>query len=1152
MKRAARSIQPSQLRRHIFQNPSGGSFQQRFVSGRNIRHGRTLTNETFGIDGKRNLSSVGEGRQKRRGGQGKRQRQRQRQRTHNSTTTPHIVDTSVFATIHEAQDSMQDLLDRLVAIDSNDDSSRITPTTVQNLAWNNAHTENLNANQNIDYNSWKERISIFREAGEFFDSLVRTVDERLLSPSRKHGKDLSQLAECLLYICSQQQPCHPSSSISAETGHKIDQESLSLDTDEIIGAIEAVLKALEVDWNLDVSHRHYEQAIAAACSCREWAVASDLFEKQIDPNAGGSPVQLSIENPLGLYSMAQQYQQENRIAVSEDGDKTVEEDSDSMVAEQIMDAVQRLVMVSPQDQSTYVLAAGNALGHSGCWKELNEYRKSSFLAPQYGVPLIAAVLRACILCEEYDVALEILVDENILSPSLLPFTKRKEPQSDENDPFSANGSVSNLEEEWQWGGARDRMDPLIRDMAMQVIGGASAMLSSHANSHDQNLDWKIHDYCDSRLALEFFRQSLEERLTISQDALLGVVEACERDKDWNGALSVLRIILEEEDKNRDSKLTPWIVESERLSIFERDQVEENSFVSKNVLPNLGPLVASVMRNCNSSSNFGLSLFALKLYEDSLLRAINKESSNDSVLPPEEGISGMLDKMGIKRSMQEYEEVLVASMVALSGLRCHKNAMRLYEITTRDSVGTHDSAALFVYQYASLNQKRHGTPILGNPWLSAHEHIDQLTKANLLVPKIVQGNSAKIGDDSKMGAGLQDHQREGIEEILARAMNTCTNAHQPQLSLYLLRWMEESVYSETRDTKSFWSQINRNTISAIDVDNVRYEDSVTAETILALRWTKNLTIANDMFEGVLEKHAEDGLIRWRKTIVAGLTAMVASGRGNDAVKVFEVLDGNARSTASYTAIGRHLSKVKDWKELIGLYTDATAKGYSSEELSLLAMLAVTSTKVDNRLRVLRGIVDECANNVGLDSKQWTTTKYWQLKRTLGFYHTRLLMWWNDEERAPLDEVNLAIKEFHKETANGMRPKNDVVRAIFAGAQHHNGLGLEFQNGYEKVPRSADQWAELLGKVLQTIQESPVRYDPNFVDSVVYAYKSLGKDGECLDYVSGVLEVERTRIRRSTLENILKAAKAQQAFGLCQDIEMLLSPGRSMKSNHNNDS
>jgi hypothetical protein len=410
---------------------------------------------------------------------------------------------------------------------------------------------------------------------------------------------------------------------------------------------------------------------------------------------------------------------------------------------------------------------------------------------------------------------------------------------------------------------------------------------------------------------------------------------------------------------------------------------------------------------------------------------------------------------------------------------------------------------------------------------------------VFVRKILQGKTAGSIDTTDGSAGLQHRHREGIEEILARAMNSCTNAHQPELSLYLLEWIEDSVFSD-RESQALFAHEHESSVDPSDTA-VRYGDSVTAETILALRWTKDLTGAIKMFEGILEKHAEDDLVRWRKTIVAGLTAMVASGRGNDAVKVFEVLDGDARSTACYTTIGRHLSKVKDWKELINLYRDATAEGYSSEELSLLAMLAVTSTRVDNRLRILRAIVDDCAMNVGLDSKRWTMAKYWQLKRVLGFYHARLLMWWNDEQRAPLDEVNLAIKEFYNEKTNGMRPKNDVVRAIFTGASMHDSLGLELEGGYEKVPRCEDHWVELLEEVLATVEDSSVRYDPNFVDSVVRAYKSLGQNRKCVDYISDVLEVDGTRIRKKTLEDVLEAAKMEQAFHVCNDIEMLLSRG-----------
>jgi len=1038
----------------------------------------------------------------------------------------------VFGTIQEAQESMQDLLDKLTEIDDS-----FPFITVQSIA-----SDNSNAYL-VDAKGSRRRAQIFQKAGEVFDALVRSVENGVLSPSRKHGKELSQLAECLLFVCAQQTPYVVNDKDDETINNKKEHyNDLLLESDEVSGAIREVLRVLEVDWNLDVQHRHYEQAIAGACIWKDWNLASELFEKQIDPNAGGSPVVLSIENPLPLYAMAQQYLQEFQQQ-QQDRDANNDSLQPCMVAEHVMDAVQRLVMVSPQDQNTYVLAAGNALGYAGRWREFNDYRKSTMLSQQYGASLTAAVLRACLVNGDYDKALSTLVEEGILS---LP-----EASEDEESENVNESRKTRLEEEWQWGGVRDRMDPLIRDLTMQVLGGVSTLVTSNEATGSNQLSedqQETYDFCNSRLAMELYRQSREENVTISPEALVGVVEACERDKNWRGAFSVLRTVLEEEesilyDNNIDDKgnhQAPWIVPSERLSIFERDNIgvasassdETNSMA---VVPDLGPLLASVMRNCNSTSNFGLALFGLQLFRSHLNRLdIDSSSSssnnnhsdgNSAASSPEDKIIEMLSQLNFTGSPEDYDEILIASMVALSGLRCNKHAMRLYEKTSEMNppppkegiYNDNSTAASLVYRYASLNQKCTGTLVLGNPWLSAHTHINQLIQTKELVQNILRGRSINY-------SSLAERQREGTEEILSRAMDSCTKSHQPELSLYLLEWMEDSVFK------------TNNAASAGD-----YSDSLTAETIMALRWTKNLNAAYEKFEGILEKHSEDDLVRWRKTIVAGLATMVVSGRGNDAVKFFGLLNVDTRSTACYTTIGRHMSKMKDWKKLINLYRDATDEGYASEELSLLAMQAVTSTKVDNRLRILRAIVDDCASNVGVDSKRWTMTKYWQLKRMLGFYHARLLMWWNDEQRAPLDEVNYAIKEFYNEKANGMRPKNDVVRAIVASASKLDSLGLDRESGYETVPRSAERWSNLLDEVLEAVKESRVRYDPNFVDSVVMAYNSLGNSNACVEYILDVMEVDRTRLRKSTLLNAKKAAEEEEAYGLLHDIEMMLSQG-----------
>jgi hypothetical protein len=462
---------------------------------------------------------------------------------------------------------------------------------------------------------------------------------------------------------------------------------------------------------------------------------------------------------------------------------------------------------------------------------------------------------------------------------------------------------------------------------------------------------------------------------------------------------------------------------------------------------------------------------------------------------------------------DSDEVLTASMVALCGLRCYKQAIDLFD----SQPITSNSSATMVYKYAMSSHARLGTLTLGNPWVGAYRHIEKLTST----VKMVQEKTV-----------LDKEEIEALQQMLARTMNSCTNAHQPSLSLLLLEWVQNAVFPVTFNTQ----QSNQ----------FPFNDWVTAEIINARRWSQDLSGAVEMFERCIvdrtvDKDADQELRRQRMTVTAGLSALIASGRGKDAIRIFHALDDTVLTTDCYTIIARHFAKEKEWKELIELYRDATVQGYSCEDLSLMAMHAVTSTKVDNRLRILRAIVDECAASGGVDPQSWTTSRYWHIKRELGFHHARLLMWWNDPDIAPLDELHLAIKQFYTELSNELRPKNDVVRAIVAGTKLLNSMDLASVTGYEKVPRGIEQWKNLLGEVLDAIRDSPIRYDPNFVDHVVMGYKLLGCNRECVDYVTEVLNVDGTRIRKSTLVEALQAAKLEHAMDLSNDIQMLLSRG-----------
>ena len=835
------------------------------------------------------------------------------------------------------------------------------------------------------------------------------------------------------------------------------------------------------------------------------------------------------------------------------------------------------------------------------------------------------MLHACCLCQHYATAVQILVDEQLLLPGTT--------------------STMSLEAEWQWGGQRDRIDPLVRDLAMQVLGGYASTAAARPSPTGAEtmpeptrgvlpvpLETAVADTLSyANVAVGFFRQGREENVTLSWEALLGVMEACEQERDWHSAVAVWTTVIHEEAHHQQQQqqqqqqqysydnaalerrrrrhtssttttmtnarrstttgcaVSSFLVPGSQLSITEREdedagftrsssaptidgvddlgqhrEEDPRTTTSRSRLSALGPILAAVMRTCNRASNFGLALWSLQLFEGPLGIAASTQhppTRSTGTTHPHHSIE--VDPLSTRRietsiheaitGMNNSRAVLTASMIALCGLRCYDTAIRLYEVQQNtpsrrrqniqsnpgmiheDAVNSNSinnnnaTSAALVYQYALSNNKRTKTVALENPWVSAFHHIDMLMRANTLIRQ----KSLRRCYDGTMSTStkkqdlmrLTETQRGMIEDGLARAMQSCTNAHQPELSLFLLAWIEESSIGVCSEQQH---------------GEYHYNDSVTAETILARRWTKDWIGATELFESILSQHTDEDLNHWKQTIAAGLKVLVANGRGGDAVQVFDVLDEDVCSADCYTTIGRYLARAKNWNELLALYRKGViAERSSSDELGILAMTAVVSSRVENRYRVLRTIIDECATAADIDPKRWTMNNYWHLKRRLGFYHARLLMWWKDEQRAPLDEVNLAIKEFYATKSSHSGPKIDVVRAIVSGAIRIDTLGLEYTKGYERVPRSVEDWANLLQEVLHATEGSSARYDPNFVDSIVHAYISLGRSRECLEYISNVLVIDRTRIRKGTLVEVMGVAKYEHAQELYHDLQMMIS-------------
>jgi hypothetical protein len=125
---------------------------------------------------------------------------------------------------------------------------------------------------------------------------------------------------------------------------------------------------LMASWNMDRQQWHVDCAVVAASCAGRWGEAAELFLDRIDPDRGNPPYDVSVSEPFGLYALAMRQQQTSRSSSPLDS-----EQPHATPVDRVMDAVQRMSMLSPTDKATHILAAGTALGRAGEWLGLVNY-----------------------------------------------------------------------------------------------------------------------------------------------------------------------------------------------------------------------------------------------------------------------------------------------------------------------------------------------------------------------------------------------------------------------------------------------------------------------------------------------------------------------------------------------------------------------------------------------------------------------------------------------------------------------------------------------------------------------------------------------------------------------------------------------------------
>lgn len=638
-------------------------------------------------------------------------------------------------------------------------------------------------------------------------------------------------------------------------------------------------------------------------------------------------------------------------------------------------------------------------------------------------------MRACLLCDQPDQALQV------------------------HDEYVVGKAATAAADEWHWsGGENERLRPLRRDLAMQALGG-----SQQAGVGGR--------------ALEYYWASQQDGVRVSVEALVGVVQACRRDGNWEDPISILFSVLTK------AFASCWLVPAHELSVDAVDMSVPFRSDSE-ILQQMGKFLVGVMTSCNEGGQFGVAILSLHLLNLSMQglatthrgEGINSREHHGTSLELAVPLSNMIAEFS------EQDAVLEAVMVSLAGLNCHTDCLALFKLVTSGEVdnGRFPLARCTYDTVLSDSQKYPST--FHTVWPSLLRQMIHCTQVLYAV-----------FDDN----GKTAEKNHGLSTWLSNIIEACSKAAQPQAGMKLATWVD----LHSRDNELV----------------VPMSDALVASLINAHCEAGQLQEAMDIFSA--NRGASGHL-----SPIAAIKTLFRLRREEDAMRLYqEVLKARA-SPDLMSAVAEGLVAAGEWESALDIYRLAVSSGCLSEELGLMAIKSISEAKVDRRFRVMRNIVEDVAGLAGIEPSTWLELKYWDLKRLLGFSFVARLMWWDHVPTRDLEELNLAMQTFETRRVAGLAPKNDVLRLIVSATKSFDERdAINAKSTLIHVPRDKSSWMRTLRAVVDEAEHSTLFHDADFLEKVSLAFAEVGGTEEAVSLLEDAFN-RGLSIQQSTVERI----------------------------------
>lgn len=492
--------------------------------------------------------------------------------------------------------------------------------------------------------------------------------------------------------------------------------------------------------------------------------------------------------------------------------------------------------------------------------------------------------------------------------------------------------------EWQWGGGDiTAVETFCRDLALRAMGG----VKKGGQSQD---------------AIMLFRNIISEGHPVSSDALLGLARSMENDGDFKSSVAFLRTFTDEVYKKEN---TSWQVVSGR-SINANDEKSINP-MEKNRL--LADILASVMRVCNVKGQHGLAILMCSIVNKSY---VSKKKRKRHGWPK---CSVVVNAAVSQKIILENQQISEAFLQSFYELGCRHYADEL-SIKLKN-----------VLMPRRLRQIESAHP---ESWINAFVAIDRVNKAM---------NAIELEDTC-----LSGESRLLFERGLSRAMEHCIDSNQPAAALEL--FVHASATLVKKD-----ASLSERVRSLFGIENSYYGERYDVDDIFqhADINLKNLGLSDPLLAAIIKAYSRLGKPqKARSAFNDGMlqmdipTLMTQSNNSVlNAIDIEEVLgfvqtmDASCVNPSTYSTVARRYAQIGAWPKIGEVYNIARAAGCISEELCLFAMKAVSESELQKgKITILRRKVDDVSGLVSMKSNDWIKTRYWTIKKNVGFHYARV--------------------------------------------------------------------------------------------------------------------------------------------------------------------